>query len=371
MLFYPVSSVGAIPDVQLSGGGHGTVMVAVPISGLSWPVREGSAGDGRSAMVVGAAGKIKSGELVAWCKVVAVAPTRVCRDGRVQAEGRPCDHARLGAAEVELDAVCGPGTIEQVAGGVRLTGKIKAKARRAMSIAFAIRATLLMTLMPDADARQVMAALLGDLLAVPWRREHAVPSGTVLSTWREAIGPALLQELQHLVLQTVVAEHGRRDDGHHHDGSDAVQVGGGLRLAAIDGTVTAMPDTKANRAAFGTAGRDGDGFPQIRHLHASDAFDRATFAVVTGPAGGAGERDKGEAEQALLDRMLAEQPHVFTTARLFVMDRNFPGVPRIARMIEKTHVLIRVKSDTSGWTGSGTSCPTGRTWPGCPAAGSP
>ena len=63
--------------------------------------------------------------------------------------------------------------------------------------------------------------------------------------------------------------------------------------------------------------------------------------MVTGPAGG----DKGEAEQTLLDRMLAEQPHVFTTTRLFVMDRNFPGVSRIARMIAKTHVLIRVKSD--------------------------
>ena len=31
-------------------------------------------------------------------------------------------------------------------------------------------------------------------------------------------------------------------------------VGGGLRLGAIDGTVTRMPDTAANRAAFGSAG---------------------------------------------------------------------------------------------------------------------
>jgi hypothetical protein len=36
---------------------------------------------------------------------------------------------------------------------------------------------------------------------------------------------------------------------------------------------------------------------------------------------------------------------VFTQRRPFVMDRNFPGVPRIARLIERTHVLIRVKSD--------------------------
>src|SRR5664280_75146 len=200
---YPVSSASAIPDVQFPGGDAGTVMVAVPVSALSWPVRDGSDGDGRSAMVVQAAGKIKSGELVAFCKVVVVAPALVRRDGRVQADGRPCDHARLGAAEVELDAACGPDTIERVAAGVNLTGKIKAKARREMSIAFTIRAVLLMVLMPQADARQVMGTLLGDLLAVPWRREHAVPSGTVLSRWRTAIGPAPLQQLKQQWLATV------------------------------------------------------------------------------------------------------------------------------------------------------------------------
>ena len=44
-------------------------------------------------------------------------------------------------------------------------------------------------------------------------------------------------------------------------------MGGGLRLGAIDGTVTRMPDTAANRAAFGTAGQAETGYPQIRHLH--------------------------------------------------------------------------------------------------------
>ena len=146
MSSYPVSSVGAIPDVPFPGGEQGPIMVAVPVSALSWPVRDGSDGDGRSAMVVEGAGKIKSGDLVAFCKVVVVAPARVCRDGRVQADGRPCDHARLGAAEVELDAACGPEAIERAAVGVHLTGKVKAKARREMSIAFTLRAVLLMIL---------------------------------------------------------------------------------------------------------------------------------------------------------------------------------------------------------------------------------
>jgi hypothetical protein len=185
----------------------------------------------------------------------------------------------------------------------------------------------------------VLTTLLGELTSVPWQRPHAVPSGTVLSTWRAAIGEAPLHQLQQELLAAVGAEH--RDPA-----LPRVEVGGGLRLGAIDGTVTRMPDTAANRAAFGTAGQAETGYPQIRHLHVSDALTRATLAVVCGPAGGDKAGTKGEAEQALLDRMLTEQPQVFTPDRLWIMDRNFPGVPRIKAMLATgSHVLIRVKSD--------------------------
>lgn len=339
MSFYPVWPSAAIPDAQIPGVDQATVMVAVPVSALGWPVRAGSGGDGRSGLVVAGAVKITAGEPVAWCKIVVVTSAVVRRDGRVQAEGRPCDHARLGAAEAELDRRCGPGTIERVAAEVSLCGtKVKATARREMSVPFTIRGVLLMTLMPEADSREVLTTLLGDLIGVPWRRAHSVPSSTVFSTWRAAVGPAALQQLQRELLAAVVAEH----DQPGAEDCAAVQVGGGLRLGAIDGTVTRMPDMKANREAFGTAGAAQTGYPQIRHLHASDAVTRATLATVTGPSGG----DKAEAEQALLDRMLAEHPHVFGPNRLWIMDRNFPGVPRIAAMLATgTHVLIRVKSD--------------------------
>jgi hypothetical protein len=65
------------------------------------------------------------------------------------------------------------------------------------------------------------------------------------------------------------------------------------------------------------------------------------LAVVTGPSGG----DKAATEQALLDRALTEFAWVFTSKRLFVMDRNFPGIARIRKMVQVTHVLIRLKSD--------------------------
>ena len=104
-----------------------------------------------------------------------------------------------------------------------------------------------------------------------------------------------------------------------------------------------MPDTPANRAGFGSAGTADDSapYPQLRDLLVTDASTRGTLAVVTGPSGG----DKAEAEQALLDRALTEYRWVFTSKRLWVLDRNFPGVARIRRLVKVTHVLIRLKSD--------------------------
>ena len=144
---------------------------------------------------------------------------------------------------------------------------------------------------------------------------------------------------------------------------------GDLRLGSIDGTVTRMPDTPANRAAFGSTGTGDDSapYPQLRGLLISDASTRGALGVVTGPAGG----DKAEAEQKLLDRALQECQHLFTPGRLWVLDRNFPGVARIKKMLATgTHVLIRVKSDIQlrRWAGS---CPTGPTWQNSPAAASP
>jgi hypothetical protein len=60
-----------------------------------------------------------------------------------------------------------------------------------------------------------------------------------------------------------------------------------------------------------------------------------------GPAG----TDKAAAEQKLLDTAMEQCPHLFTADRIWLLDRNFPGTPRIARLIARTHVLIRLKSD--------------------------
>jgi hypothetical protein len=316
-------------------------MVAVRVADLSSPARRWLGKDGRTALVAAGAGPVTTGDTVVFLKPVAIAAAVVRRDGRVQAAGHPADHVRLGVAEERLDELAGmPDAIGQIAAGVRLGGKVKGALRRAMTPALAVRFTLLMTLTPDADYAELVQALLGDLVLVPWQRRYQAPTATVACTWREALGPGPLQELRDLVLAGVDASH--RDHDYR-----AVTVGD-LDVCSIDGSLTRVPDTPANRQAFGSAGTSDDSspYPQQRDLWLSHASTRATLAVTSGPAGACcgGGRDKGEAEQALLDKALTDYPRVFTPRRLWTMDRNFPGVPRIARMLATgTHVLIRVK----------------------------
>jgi hypothetical protein len=342
MSFYPVMppdvTPGCAEDAGLGLLGQAGV-IAVRVADLACPARRGLGRDGRTALTAAGAGRIRSGDLVAWLKPVAVAPAVVRRDGRVQAAGHPADHARLGVAEERLDELCGiPGAIDQIARSVVLGGRVKGAARRAMTPALAIRFTVLMTLIPDADYTEVMATLLGDLVLVPWQRPFRVPAAAVACTWREALGPAPLERLRDLALAGV--------DGEHRSHDYRAVTAGDLEAGSIDGSLIRVPDSPANRAAFGSAGTadDSSPFPQLRELRISAASTRATFGVVTGPAGAGGARDKGEAEQVLLDKALKDYRYLFTPWRLWVMDRNFPGVPRIKAMLEAgTHVLIRVR----------------------------
>ncbi|HEY5990726.1 MAG TPA: hypothetical protein VIV12_30675 [Streptosporangiaceae bacterium] len=97
----------------------------------------------------------------------------------------------------------------------------------------------------DADYAEVMAALLGDLAVVPWQ----LPVATVASIWRDALGPVPLEKLRELLLAGIDAEH--RDHDYR-----AVTVGD-LDAHSIDGSLTRVPDTPANREAFGSAGTCG------------------------------------------------------------------------------------------------------------------
>ena len=278
--------------------GHNALGEAGPTAGglvarsgwRTWPLRPAGSRGGRPH---GAGGgrhpQIRAGEQLVFLKVIAAAPAVVRRDGKVQAGGHPADHARLGALERQLDELAGAGVIDEIAAQATLGGKVKGKARRSMTAAAAIRATILMALMPDVGYAGVLAAVFGDLVLVPWQRPFQVPAPKVLGTWRAALGPAPLARLQARVLAAAGGEH----RGHDYR---AVHVGE-LHLGSIDGPVTRVPDTPVNRQAFGSAGTADDSapYPQVRDLLAGDASTRGTLAVVSGPSGGPRPRRAGAA----------------------------------------------------------------------------
>jgi hypothetical protein len=330
----------AVPGAGDGFAGNGLMMVAVRLEDVVSPLRNGRPLDDgdRSALVAGGTERIRSGVVTVFCKVVAVAPAVVRRDGRVQAQGSPAARATLGPLEEWLEAQAGPRVIEDVAGRAVLDPRfVKGERERLLTRAFMIRAIVLMTLMPDAGIREAVTALAGDLAQVPWARPWAAASERALGDWRNALGPGPLEELQAIVLEASRREHEERD------WRDA--AAGPLIVSSLDGTLVRVPDTPANRAAFGSVGT-GDGsspFPQVRALTLNDVSTWALLGITHGPSGGG--RGKAAGEQRLLDEAMEQYPHLFTKDRIWLMDRNFPGAARIARLIACTHVLIRLKSD--------------------------
>jgi hypothetical protein len=315
--------------------------VAVRASDLVSPLKSGApvqAGD-RSALAVAGTERIRTGELVAFLKVVAVAPAVVARKGQVRAEGSPCAHASLGPLEEWLDGQAGPGAIDGIAERAVLDGRhVKAERDRLLSAAFMIRVIVLRTLMPDAQFSDVIIALAGDLAMVPWSRRWQPASERACLDWRKALGPAPLEELQAAVLRAARDEHGGRD-------GQSLTAGRARPLAAysMDGSLARVPDTPANRAAFGSVGTadDSAAWPSVRLFPLNNCFTRSLLAMPWGPAG----TDKAAAEQGLLDTVLTRFPHVLTKDQVWLLDRLWHGVRRIKALTALTHVLIRVKSD--------------------------
>ena len=335
MNVYPVSPGAAS---SIAGGG---VMVAARLADVVSPLRNGRlpGGDCRSALVTGGTRRIRTGEPVVFCKIVAVAPAQVRRDGRVQAKGSPVHHATLGPLEEWLEEQAGPGVIDGIAERAVLREEyVKGERERLLARAFMIRVIVLMTLVPGAGVRDAVIALAGDLALVPWARPWVPASERALGDWRNALGPEPLEELQAIVLRASWQEHQDRD-------WRAVIIGRNrpLKTGAVDGTLIRVPDTPANRAVYGSVGTGDDSspFPQLRGLPMTDASTRGLLGMPHGPAG----TDKAAAEQKLLDKALREFPHLFTMDRIWIMDRNYPGAARIARLTACTHVLIRLKSD--------------------------
>lgn len=302
MSLYPVVPVAAASfegDGKVPGGG---LIVAFRLQDAASPLRNGrAAGDGdRSALVIGGTERIRTGEVTVFCKVVAVAPAQVRRDGRVQAQGSPAGHATLGPLEDWLEGKGGPSVIDGIAERAALrTQYVKGERERLLTRAFMIRVIVLMTLMPDADVREAVIALAGDLALVPWARPWVPASARALGDWRNALGPEPLEELQDIVLRASWAEHEGRDWRATVAGRTRP-----LKVSSLDGTLIRVPDTPANRRTFGSVGTGDDSspFPQLRALPLNDLSTRGLLGMPHGPAG----TDKAAGEQRLLDTAMEQ-----------------------------------------------------------------
>ena len=334
MSSYPNVPSDAVP---VSAG----MIVAVPAELLASPLRNGRGlGDAdRPALVIGGTEKIRTGGRTVFLKVVAVTGAVVRRDGQVRAEGRPYDHARLGALEDWLDAQAGPGVIDGIAGRAVLDGRyVKGKYRRLLSAAFMIRAIVLWTLMPESQMSDVITALAGDLALLPWSRRWHPASERACLDWRRALGPAPLAELRDTVLAGAAGEHAQRPE-------QSLTTGKGRPLAvhSADGSLLRVPDTPGNRAAFGSVGTadDSAAWPCVRLFPLNNVFTRSLLAMPWGPAGS----DKTASEQVLLDAAMRDFPHVFSKDQVWLLDRLWHGASRLKALAQLTHFAIRIKSD--------------------------
>ena len=318
------------------------MMIAVPLELAASPLKSGRdlGGRDRSALVIGGTVKIRTGGAVVFCKVVAVTEAQVKRDGQVRAKGSPVHHATLGPLEERLESQAGPGVAGGIAGRAPLGARfVKGERERLLARAFMIRVIVVMTLMPQARIGDVIAALAGDLALVPWARPWRPASARAAGDWRNALGPVPLEELRDLVLGSAWREHA----GGGCPGAVTIGKKRPLRAGALDGTLLRVPDTPANRAFFGTVGTGDDSgpYPCLRALPLTCCSCRALFAMPHGPAG----TDKAAAEQKLLDEAMECFPVLLDPGWIWLMDRNYHGAPRLARMMRSTHVLARLKSD--------------------------
>jgi len=307
------------------GAGLAAGVVAVRVADLPAAVL-GSSG----VLVPTGGGPIRDGELVAWCSVVAVAPAVVDGDGGLGAEGWLPDHVRLGVLEEHL----GDGTVEQIVAAHEVRpvadGEEQPRRRqRLMSLPLVARLVLALTLLPQASYVEALTQLVGVLPRLPWSQAWQVPGSKVITAWRRRLSVAAMRDLFWRVAGPIV------------DAADPAALWHGLRVGALDGSQVRVPDTDANRAAFGSSGTSDDSapFPLVRMMLATARAGRAILAACFDAS--------GVGEQTLTARLVQDHPDLFADpGRIWLVDRNFLGFDlfeAIHQGGQGSHLLMRVK----------------------------
>lgn len=331
-------------------------MKAPPVTVAAFRAADLRAGSGRraaggpGARVVLAAGQALpvTGELMTFCHPVVTVPAVVTAAGAVLAGGWLPELVRLG----ELEAHLGDGVIEDLARRAIADGRLaRPERRRLMSLPLTIRLLVAMSLMPDAGSAEAMRRLAGHLADVPFARRWHAPTSKVHSRWFRKVPGSVMEELFWIAAGPLVSA----------SAAGAVLLAG-MPACGVDGMLTSLADTPANRAMFGCAGTKtfkGHGqapFPQLLAVIVTMRAGRAALGAITGSA--------RAGEQTLLLRLIRRRPELFA-GRVFCFDRNFPGCAIIAALTDAgAHVVARVKDKSpalpvtdGGWLPDGSRMP--------------
>ena len=137
-----------------------------------------------------------------------------------------------------------------------------------------------LALFAEEDYEEVVERLTGALRSWgSWDERWEPPVKSAVTQARQRLGPEPLAELFSQVAEPVAG----------------MDVGGAFlgpwRLMSVDGTELDVPDTPANRAAFG-AGANGGPFPKVRLVTVCECASRAPVLAAMGPtvAKGSGEQ---------------------------------------------------------------------------------
>jgi len=163
-----------------------------------------------------------------------------------------------------------------------------------------------LALFADEDYEEVAARLAGALRGWgSWERDWEVPTSGGITQARQRLGAEPVAGVFSRVAVPVA------------DLDTAGAFLGAWRLMSVDGMEWDVPDTAANRAAFGSkAGPAGAAaFPKVRVVTVSECGSHAAVAAALGPVAGG----KGSGEQALARRLYPQLGEDW----LVLADRNF------------------------------------------------
>jgi hypothetical protein len=219
--------------------------------------------------------------------------------GVVMGGGRLADWISLGvlASWVPRDAVDD---------AVGVTGRGARRSDGKLPPHVVVYLVMALALFADDDYEEVAARLAETLAGWGcWDRDWEAPTSGGITQARQRLGPEPLAELYDQVVEPVA------------DLDTAGAFLGGWRLMSLDGMEWDVPDSAANRAAFGSRAGGGGvaAFPKVRVVTVSECGSHAAVLAAMGPAAGG----KGSGEQALARRLLGRLEEDW----LLLADRNF------------------------------------------------